>query len=72
MSVHKELVKIAVIGNVNAGKSSLIGVLTSGQLDDGNGKARAKVIKNPHEAFNLIGLASPGKLNCFKLPFFAF
>lgn len=50
MSVHKELVKIAVIGNVNAGKSSLIGVLTSGQLDDGNGKARAKVIKNPHEA----------------------
>jgi elongation factor 1-alpha len=46
---YQEKVKIATIGNVDAGKSTLIGVLTSGELDNGAGKARQKVIKNPHE-----------------------
>ena len=40
---------IAVCGPVDAGKSSLIGVLTSGQLDDGRGLARNKVLIHPHE-----------------------
>lgn len=40
---------IAVCGPVDAGKSSLIGVLTSGQLDDGRGLARNKVLVHPHE-----------------------
>tara|TARA_B100001093_G_scaffold517903_1_gene600889 strand:+ start:1403 stop:2743 length:1341 start_codon:yes stop_codon:yes gene_type:complete len=39
----------AVCGPVDAGKSSLIGVLTSGQLDDGRGIARNKVLKHKHE-----------------------
>jgi len=30
-------VRVAVIGNVDAGKSSLIGTLKSGQLDNGRG-----------------------------------
>ena len=40
---------IAVCGPVDAGKSSLIGVLTSGQLDNGKGFARTKVLKHAHE-----------------------
>jgi GTPase len=41
---------VAVIGNVDSGKSSLTGILTNpGMLDDGNGKARATVLRHPHE-----------------------
>ena len=45
---YKEIV-LAVCGPVDAGKSSLIGVLTSGKLDDGRGLARNKVLHHPHE-----------------------
>mmetsp|Transcript_20132 Transcript_20132/g.46910 ORF Transcript_20132/g.46910 Transcript_20132/m.46910 type:complete len:553 (+) Transcript_20132:90-1748(+) len=45
-------VKIATIGNVDSGKSTLVGVLTKGGLDDGRGKARAKVFNFSHEAAN--------------------
>ncbi len=31
------------MGNVDSGKSTLIGVLTGGELDDGRGKARKLV-----------------------------
>jgi len=47
-STYTELV-FAVCGPVDAGKSSLIGVLTSGKLDDGRGLARNKVLIHPHE-----------------------
>lgn len=40
---------IVVAGQVDSGKSSLLGVLTSGELDDGKGSARAKICKHPHE-----------------------
>ncbi len=40
---------LAVCGPVDAGKSSLIGVLTSGQLDNGRGLARNKILIHPHE-----------------------
>ena len=40
---------IAMAGSVDSGKSSLTGVLTSGELDDGNGSARMTVAKHPHE-----------------------
>ena len=40
---------IAVCGNVDAGKSSLIGVLSSGKLDDGRGSARQKILMHHHE-----------------------
>ena len=45
----REECTIAVCGPVDAGKSSLIGVLTSGYLDDGRGLARNKVLVHPHE-----------------------
>lgn len=37
------------MGNVDAGKSSLIGVLKSGVLDDGRGSSRQLVMKHRHE-----------------------
>ena len=46
--INEELT-IAVCGPVDAGKSTIIGVLTSGELDNGNGLARNKVLKHPHE-----------------------
>jgi GTPase len=45
----KEECTIAVCGPVDAGKSSLIGVLTYGELDDGRGYTRNKVLIHPHE-----------------------
>jgi GTPase len=41
--------KISLVGNVDAGKSSIVGVLTRGILDDGNGLARSYVLKHNHE-----------------------
>ena len=38
-----------VIGNVDAGKSTLIGVLSSGQLDNGKGKTRESIMTLKHE-----------------------
>lgn len=43
-------VRVAVVGNVDAGKSTLLGVLTHGSLDDGRGTARLKLFRHKHEA----------------------
>ena len=45
-------VRVAVIGNVDSGKSTLVGVLTKGIMDDGRGSARMKVFNFSHEAQN--------------------
>ncbi|KAF7731816.1 hypothetical protein EC973_008331 [Apophysomyces ossiformis] len=42
-------VRVAVVGNVDAGKSTLLGVLTKGILDDGRGKARVNLFRHKHE-----------------------
>ncbi len=44
----KEL-NIAVIGGVDCGKSTLLSVLKTNELDDGNGSARLKIAKYRHE-----------------------
>lgn len=41
--------RVAVVGNVDAGKSSLLGVLTRGRLDDGRGRARVALFRHKHE-----------------------
>eukprot|EP00756_Hemistasia_phaeocysticola_P015186 Hpha_TRINITY_DN15391_c5_g1::TRINITY_DN15391_c5_g1_i1::g.90877::m.90877 len=41
--------RVAVCGNVDSGKSTLVGVLTRGQWDDGRGAVRAKVFNHRHE-----------------------
>lgn len=43
-------IKIAVAGNVDCGKSTLLGVLSSGSFDNGRGSARLNVLKHRHEA----------------------
>ncbi|MCC6002830.1 MAG: GTP-binding protein [Thermofilum sp.] len=40
---------IAVMGNVDAGKSTTIGALCTGELDDGRGKCMRKVARFEHE-----------------------
>lgn len=42
-------IALSVSGSVDSGKSSFIGVLTTGKLDDGNGSARKTVAKHDHE-----------------------
>ena len=42
-------VRVAVVGNVDSGKSTMIGVMTSGELDDGRGKMRCSVATHSHE-----------------------
>eukprot|EP00301_Raphidiophrys_heterophryoidea_P001584 c10762_g1_i1.p1 GENE.c10762_g1_i1~~c10762_g1_i1.p1 ORF type:complete len:421 (-),score=69.16 c10762_g1_i1:37-1299(-) len=42
-------IRVVVCGNVDAGKSTLLGVLTSGDLDNGRGKARSNVFRHKHE-----------------------
>lgn len=42
-------VRVAIIGNVDSGKSTMVGVLTRSMLDDGRGLARSKVFKHNHE-----------------------
>ena len=53
MSVGETLsarnIRIAVVGNVDAGKSTLIGTLTTSCLDDGRGKSRTSIMKHRHE-----------------------
>ena len=48
---HLDL-RVAVVGNVDAGKSTLVGVLTGPTtfLDDGRGLARSRVLRHKHEA----------------------
>lgn len=41
--------RVAVVGNADAGKSTLLGVLTSGELDDGRGTARLNLFRHLHE-----------------------
>jgi len=42
-------IKIAIAGNVDAGKSTLLSVLTNGKKDNGRGSARLSVFNFPHE-----------------------
>lgn len=42
-------IRVAVLGNVDAGKSTLIGTLTTSSLDDGRGKCRTSIMRHRHE-----------------------
>ncbi|GAA5875444.1 hypothetical protein JCM1840_003158 [Sporobolomyces johnsonii] len=41
--------RVAVVGNVDAGKSTLLGTLVKGNLDDGRGRARISLFRHKHE-----------------------
>eukprot|EP00053_Salpingoeca_punica_P018618 m.183160 g.183160 ORF g.183160 m.183160 type:complete len:792 (-) comp17469_c2_seq1:1185-3560(-) len=42
-------VRVSLVGGDNAGKSSLLGVLTTGETDNGHGKARLNLFRHHHE-----------------------
>jgi GTPase len=42
-------IRVAVVGNVDAGKSTMIGTLISSLLDDGRGSSRTSIMKHRHE-----------------------
>jgi elongation factor 1-alpha len=42
-------IRVAVVGDVDSSKSTLIGTLVTGTLDDGRGLARSKITKHQHE-----------------------
>ena len=46
---HNIEVRVAVMGSADAGKSTLLGVLTQGQLDNGRGRARLNMFRHLHE-----------------------
>ncbi|CAB3382949.1 Hypothetical predicted protein [Cloeon dipterum] len=46
---HSIEVRVAVVGGADAGKSTLLGVLTQGQLDNGRGRARLNMFRHLHE-----------------------
>lgn len=63
--------RVAVVGNVDAGKSTLLGVLTHGELDNGRGFARQKLFRHKHEmetgrtssvGNDILGFDSSGKV----------
>jgi len=42
-------IRVSVVGNVDSGKSTIVGVLTKGILDNGRGSSREKVFNYVHE-----------------------
>lgn len=69
--------RIAVVGNVDAGKSTMLGVLVKGGLDDGRGKARVNLFRHKHEietgrtssvGMEIMGFDTMGKLVASDIP----
>ncbi|XP_037104221.1 GTP-binding protein 2b [Syngnathus acus] len=63
--------RVAVLGNVDSGKSTLLGVLTQGELDNGRGRARLNLFRHLHEiqtgrtssiSFEILGFDSRGQV----------
>lgn len=46
---HTIEVRVAVMGSADSGKSTLVGVLTQGELDNGRGRARLNTFRHLHE-----------------------
>ncbi|XP_068597125.1 GTP-binding protein 2 [Brachionichthys hirsutus] len=63
--------RVAVLGNVDSGKSTLLGVLTQGELDNGRGRARLNLFRHLHEiqtgrtssiSFEILGFNCKGEV----------
>ena len=64
-------IKVAIAGNVNAGKSTLLGTLTTGEKDNGRGLSRSSIFNYSHElktgrtssiAHHILGFNSKGEI----------
>ena len=51
-NISKTEITIGVLGEEGTGKSTLIGVLKNGKLDDGHGSARLNILKHKHEKYS--------------------
>jgi GTPase len=69
--------RVAVVGNVDAGKSTMLGVLVKGGLDDGRGKARVNLFRHKHEiesgrtssvGMEIMGFDTMGKVIASEVP----
>lgn len=76
--VHTQFLdlRVAVLGNVDSGKSTLLGVLTQGELDNGRGRARLNLFRHLHEiqsgrtssiSFEILGFNSKGEVRDWVL-----
>lgn len=72
---HYVDIKIAIAGSVDAGKSTLLGVLTSGVNDNGRGSSRLLIFRHPHEiesgktssiSQHIIGYDNNGEITNYK------
>lgn len=68
-------VRVAVVGPAEAGKSTLLGVLTRGELDNGRGKARLNLFRHLHEiqsgrtssiSKEILGFNADGQVNNYS------
>lgn len=66
-----------MLGMMDSGKSTIVGVLSSGELDNGRGKARLNLFRHPHEiqsgrtssiSREMIGFTTGGQV-CFSVRF---
>lgn len=69
------------MGNVDAGKSTLLGVLTHGELDNGRGHARQRLFRHKHEmesgrtssvGNDILGFDSLGRYDVYKIILYIF
>lgn len=68
--------RLTVLGNVDSGKSTLLGVLTHGELDNGRGRSRLNLFRHLHEiqtgrtsciSHEIVGFNSKGDVRfCFS------
>lgn len=70
------LLKIPLLGNVDSGKSTILGVLVTGELDDGRGKAMKMIARYLHEVvsgrtssinYRVLGFDEVGEVVNYKL-----
>ena len=70
-------IRLAVLGNVDTGKSTLLGVLTHDELDNGRGRARLNLFRHLHEiqtgrtssiSHEILGFNSKGEVRSKKCP----
>lgn len=69
--------RLTVLGNVDSGKSTLLGVLTHGELDNGRGRSRLNLFRHLHEiqtgrtsciSHEIVGFNSKGEvITCNKV-----
>lgn len=77
LTIHPQFLdlRVAVLGNVDSGKSTLLGVLTQGELDNGRGRARLNLFRHLHEiqsgrtssiSFEILGFNSKGEVHALN------